>query len=109
MECLSDIHRMKEGSIRKPTTYLGAVVKEFHLPDNPSKTVWSMSVEKYIKEAIRTVKVDLAKLNKWLPTNISTPLSSGYRPELDVSAILYDNFTTWYQKLIGILQCGQLS
>jgi hypothetical protein len=79
-------------------------VKEFHLPDNPSKTVWSMSAEKYIKEAIRTVEMDLDKINKQLPTNISTPLSSGYRPELDVSAILDDDYTTWYQKLIRILR-----
>jgi hypothetical protein len=104
MKCLSDIYRMKEGSIMKPTTYLGAVVKEFRLPDNPSKPVWSMSAEKKIKEAIRTVEMDLAKINKRLPTNISTPLSSGYRPELDVSAVLDDDYTTWYQKLIGILR-----
>jgi hypothetical protein len=43
---------MKEDSVMKPTMYLGAVVKEYCLPDNPGKTVWSMSAEKYIKEAI---------------------------------------------------------
>jgi hypothetical protein len=95
---------MKEDSIMKPIMYLGAVVKEYRLPDNPAKTVWSMSAEKYIKEAIRTVESDLAKLDKRLPSNISTPLSSNYRPELDVSPTLDDDFTNWYQKLIGILR-----
>ena len=104
MKSISNIYRMKEDSIMKPTMYLGAVVKEYRLPDNPAKTVWSMSAEKYIKEAIRTVESDLAKLDKRLPSNISTPLSSNYRPELDVSPTLDDDFTNWYQKLIGILR-----
>ena len=103
MKSISNIYRMKEDSIMKPIMYLGAVVKEYRLPDNPAKTVWSMSAEKYIKEAIRTVESDLAKLDKRLPSNISTPLSSNYRPELDVSPTLDDDFTNWYQKLIGIL------
>jgi hypothetical protein len=62
-----------------------------------------MSAEKYIKEALRTLELDLNRLGKRLPTNVPTSLSSGYRPELDVSAILDDDFTQWYQKLIGIL------
>jgi hypothetical protein len=40
-----------------------------------------------------------------LPTKTSTPLSSGYRPELDVSPLLNDDETNYYQNLIGIL-CG---
>ena len=104
MKGISQIYRMKEGSIAKPTMYLGAQVKEHKLPDNVGKSVWSMSAEKYIKEAIRSLEADLEKLGKRLPTNVPTPLSSGYRPELDVSAVLDDDFTTWYQKLIGILR-----
>jgi hypothetical protein len=95
---------MKEGSVAKPNMYLGAQVKEHRLPNNPGKLVWSMSAEKYIKEAIRMLEIDLDKLGKRLPTNVPTPLSSGYRPELDVSALLDDDFTLWYQKLIGILR-----
>ncbi len=58
---------------------------------------------KYLKEAIRVVEQDLIKLDRHLPGNVPTPLASGYRPELDVSAILDDDFTNWYQRLIGIL------
>jgi hypothetical protein len=95
---------MKEGSIAKPSIYLGAQVKEHRLPENPAKIVWSLSAEKYLKEAIRSVEMDLEKLGKRLPNHVTTPLSSGYRPELDVSALLDDDFTSWYQKLVGILR-----
>jgi hypothetical protein len=94
---------IKEGSVKRPTSYLGAQIKEHRLPENPSKVVWSMSAEKYLKEAIRVVEQDLIKLDRHLPGNVPTPLASGYRPELDVSAILDDDFTNWYQRLIGIL------
>ncbi|MFN9981109.1 MAG: hypothetical protein ACK53Y_14380, partial [bacterium] len=63
-----------------------------------------MSAEKYLKEAIRIVESDLNKLDRRLPSNVPTLLSSGYRPELDVSALLDDVFTNWYQRLIGILR-----
>ncbi len=49
------------------------------------------------------LEADLAKMDHRLPNNVPTPLSSGYRPELDVSVILDDDFTNWYQWLIGIL------
>jgi len=43
-------YRLKEGSIERPTTYLGALIREHCMPDNLSKTVWSLSAEKYLKE-----------------------------------------------------------
>jgi hypothetical protein len=48
--------------------------------------------------------LDLKKIDKRLPSNKPTPLSSGYRPELDVSAPLDDDYVNWYQKLIGALR-----
>jgi hypothetical protein len=104
MKGISQVYRMKEGSIAKPSIYLGAQVREHRLPENPAKVVWSLSAEKYLKEAIRSVELDLEKLGKRLPNHVSTPLSSGYQTELDVSALLDDDFTSWYQKLIGILR-----
>jgi hypothetical protein len=64
MKGISEIYRMKDSSVTKPTVYLGAQIKEHRLPDNPAKIVWSMSAEKYIKEAIHTLELDLAKLDK---------------------------------------------
>jgi hypothetical protein len=104
MQGIGKAYCFKEGSVERPTAYLGAQIKEHRLPDNPSKCLWSMSTEKYLKEAIRIVESDLNKLDRWLPGNVPTPLSSGYRPELDVSALLDDDFTNWYQRLVGILR-----
>jgi hypothetical protein len=59
---------------------------------------------KFLKETIRNLELDLKKIDKRLPGNKPTPLSSGYRPELDVSAPLDDDYVSWYQKLIGALR-----
>jgi hypothetical protein len=61
-----------------------------------------MSPAMYVKEAARLVEQELLKLNRRLPNKIPTPLSSGYRPELDVSPLLNDKEANYYQQLIGI-------
>jgi hypothetical protein len=63
-----------------------------------------MSSAKYVKEAVCLLEQELQKLNKRLPNRVSTPLSSGYRPELDVSPLLKDNEANYYQQLIGVLR-----
>jgi hypothetical protein len=85
MDVLAKTYHLKEGSVGEPHTYLGAQIKKHTLQDNPSKQVWAMSAEKYIKEAICNVENDLAKTNRKLPNNVPTPLTSNYCPELDVS------------------------
>jgi len=100
---INEVYRMKEGSITVPELYLGAQIKQFKPSNQPGEVYWSMSAEHYLKEAIRNLEFDLGRMNKRLPSNVPTPLSSGYRPELDVSAPLDNDFTTWFQKLIGIL------
>jgi hypothetical protein len=77
MQGIGKAYRLKEGSVERPTAYLGAQIKEHRLPDNPSKCLWSMTAEKYLKEAIRIVESDLNKLDRRLPSNVPTPLSSG--------------------------------
>jgi hypothetical protein len=85
MEVLAKTYHLKEGSVGKPQTYLGAQIKKHNLQDNPSKQVWAMSTEKNIKEAIHNVENTLAKTGRKLPNNVPTPLISNYRPKLDVS------------------------
>ncbi len=63
-----------------------------------------MSSEKYVKEAIHNVELELAKNNQRLPTKVSTPFSSIYRPELDVSTLLNPSQTNYYQQIIGVLR-----
>jgi hypothetical protein len=64
-------YRLKEDSVMEPKTYLGAQIRKHILPENPTKSVWTMSAEKYLKEAIRNVESNLAKYHKRLPSNVS--------------------------------------
>jgi hypothetical protein len=100
---LSQSYHLKDGSVSWPKNNLGVEIKEFQDPKCPAMSMWSMSAEKYLKEAIKNVEHDLEGLNYKLPTWVKTPLSHNYQPELDVSAFLDDDYTRWYQQLIGIL------
>jgi hypothetical protein len=100
---ISNCYRMKEGSVAKPELYLGAQIKEYRVPNQISCPCWTMSAEKFLKEAIRNLEFNLKKINKRLPSTKPTPLSSMYRPEIDVSAPLDSDYVNWYQKLIGTL------
>jgi len=67
------------------------------------KQVWTMSAQEYIKRAIEEVERELKFDNQFLPKKVETPLSSGYRPELDFSQELCSQTTNYYQGLIGVL------
>jgi hypothetical protein len=103
IKTLSDSYRLKNDSISKPTSYLGAEIRVFRDPDCPSVEMRSMSANKYLKEAIGNVDRDLEWLSYKLPIRVNTPLSHKYRPELDITAFLDDDYTRWFQQLIGIL------
>ena len=61
-----------------------------------------MSSEKYVKLAIENIEQTLAETNQRLPTKCRTPLSSGYRPELDNSPELKTEGLQRYQELVSI-------
>ena len=48
-------------------------------------TAWSFSSPHYVQTAMKNVKDSLAKQDANLPARANTPLSSKYRPEIDVS------------------------
>lgn len=104
VESLHQHYHLKEDSVGKPKTYLGAEIKEFKDTHNPGINMWSMSADKYLKEAIKNVEYDLYRMNLKLPTKVSTPFSHKYHPEMDTSPFLDDDYTWWYQQLIGILR-----
>jgi len=62
-----------------------------------------MSADQYVKDALINLEYNLDKMDKQLPTKVSTPLSNNYRPEMDTSPYLDDDFVTFYQQLIGAL------
>jgi len=68
-----------------------------------------MSADQYVKDALINLEYNLDKMDKQLPTKVSTPLSNNYRPEMDTSPYLDDDFVTFYQQLIGTLRwCVEL-
>jgi hypothetical protein len=101
---IGQAYRLKENSVSEPRTYLGAEIKPFRDPNHPQIEMWSMSADKYLKEALRNLEYDLENAELHLPTKVTTPLSHKYRPEMDVSPLLDDAYTRWYQQLIGILR-----
>jgi hypothetical protein len=85
---------------------LGAQVSKFYIdgaPD-PEKPRWAMSSEKYVKQAVADVELELSYVDLCLPTRVTTPLSQGYRPELEQSRELDAKRGQYYQSLIGVLQ-----
>ena len=68
----------------KSERFLGAAIKEFYFQGD-TKPRWGMLSNDYIKNAVKTVEIELAKWDKKLSTKAITPLASGYQPELDVS------------------------
>jgi hypothetical protein len=87
----------------EPKTYLGATIKSWNIP-NEHRKIWSMNSLQYIKEAVRSVEMELHKTGHTLKGKPSTPMQVGYRPELDVSAVLHPDQANYYASLIGILR-----
>ena len=106
MDYLASRYTLKPGSMKEPDTYLGAQVCKFYIdgaPD-PEKPRWAMSSEKYVKQAVSDVEQELSHVDRCLPTRVATPLSQGYRPELDQSRELDAKRGQYYQSLIGVLR-----
>ena len=63
-----------------------------------------MNSQRYIKEAIRCLEIELAKSGLTLKGRPNTPMQSNYRPELDVSPLLDPDQAQYYASLIGTLR-----
>jgi hypothetical protein len=100
MSQIQENFKFKNNEIKPPGTYLGATLK---LKSIEGITCWSMSSAKYVNAAIASVQEKLAARNTSLPTKCYAPLRVGYRPEDDVSLMLNQDDTTYYQELVGVL------
>ena len=80
LKSVQDTFKFKDDKIDKPDIYLGAQLDRMLVDGFEG---WTMSSEKYVKAAIENIEQMLAESNQRLPTKCRTPLSSGYRPELD--------------------------
>ena len=96
---------LKEESVGIPKIYLGGHLRKVQL-ENGVKA-WAFSSSQYVQAAVRNVEEHLQKDpdNRWkLPRKADTPMSTNYRPELDVSQELEPDEASYYQSLIGILR-----
>ena len=94
--------KLKGDKIESPDTYLGAQLSQFENED--SVRCWEMSSEKYCEAAVQNVDLSLSKNGLTLPSKCLTPLTSGYRPEMDTTAELKADGLQRYQELIGVLR-----
>jgi hypothetical protein len=117
--CRLDQHfLLKEGSIGKPTRYLGSTIGQHTFPGD-DKPCWSMSSNEYVLEAIRNVKDWVERHGAEFRSKASTVLPSNWRPELDISRLCDDEEIQFYHSQIGVLRwmvelgrvdiCGEVS
>ena len=94
---------LKEESIGPPDIYLGGKTSKVTLENGVE--AWSFSSTQYVKSAVTNVKNYIAKGGRWsMPKNSNTPLTTSYRPELDVSPELNPEDASYYMSLVGILR-----
>ena len=93
---------VKEESIGIPEVYLGGKISEVMLSNGARAFTFSSS--KYVQGAVSNVEAYLQEKGLKLPSRASTPLSIGYRPEVDMSDELEGENVAYYQSLIGVLR-----
>ena len=81
-------------------------MRKWNIPESedPQKTRWELSSQNYTKKEIEEVEREIKEADLRLHTKATTPLSSGYRPEMDSSRELDSDRQNYYQGLIGILR-----
>ena len=88
-----------------PTIYLGGRVCKVRLENGV--WAWSFCSSQYVQSAIKNVEEYVGRPENThlkIPSKAETPLTTSYRPELDVSPELMPRDSAYYQSLIGILQ-----
>ncbi len=93
---------LHEESIGPPCIYLGGKLQEITL-DNGVKA-WAFGSCQNVQSAVKNVEEHLAKTGEKLPYKAPTPLSSNYRPEIDVSPELGEIKAFHFHSLNGVLR-----
>ena len=95
--------KMKGNSCGVPKVYLGGQINAITLSNNVH--AWSFTSSKYVQDALENIQSHICTdYNMKLPTRVSTPCTSGYRPELDISRELTDSRAVYLMSLIRILR-----
>ena len=84
MEEIGNHFKLKEESIGPPSQYLGGKIRKVTMAN--SQKCWAFGSTQYVRAAVDNVEEYLDKKGQKLPAKALTPLSSKYRPEVDISA-----------------------
>jgi hypothetical protein len=98
-------YHLKDDEVGPTKTCLGARVRKYHPLANTSKTQWSISAEQYIKNVVSNIETKLSRdgMNLNSQKYATTPFSNGYRPGLNVTPLLSDESTNFYEQIVGTL------
>ena len=93
---------LREESIGSPSQYLGCKLCKVTLENG--NNAWAFGSCQYVQSAVQNVENHLEKSGEKLPYKAPTPLSSGYRPETDVSPKLGESEASYFHSLVGVLR-----
>ena len=102
IEGIKAVFKLKGDKASPPDMYLGVTLEK--LKNSKGTKCWTMSPEKYVNAAVKSVEETLAKDGKRLPGSCSTPMLGTYHPSEDTSAELNADGLGLYQELIGVLR-----
>ena len=105
MNELGRYFELQEESIGPPDDYLGGKVRKVQLESGVN--AWAFSSCQYMQTAVKNVKPYLNSEHSkcWkMPNKADTPLTTSYRPELDVSREINVDEAAYYQSFIRILR-----
>ena len=104
MRAIGKEFEIKDGKWGPPEFYLGAGVEQFTVK---GEKYWSMRSDKYVKNAVQTVKGLLKEDGRELKggkRHHAGPLPTGYKPELDVTRECDEEHASRFRQIIGILR-----
>ena len=94
---------LKESSIGPPTQYLWGKLREVEL-ENGQK-FWDFGSKQYVEASVKNVTEYLKKRGEGLAAKAVTPMTIGYRPEIDITPELGEEDAAYFHSLIGVLKC----
>ena len=105
MKSIASEFEVKNNEWGPPEFYLGAGIEKVTMPG--AQDMWSMKSDKYVKNAVQTVKDLLAEDGRELKggkRNHAGPLPTNYKPELDTTDECSEEHASRFRQIIGILR-----
>ena len=63
---------------------------------------WAFSSLKYLQPSVNNVEFYFEEKCMKFPSKYETPITTSYRPEINVSPELVSNYAVYYQSIIGV-------